>query len=231
MFFQKLTAAIVLTFAWCQPGFTFQGYADDPKQQFQLKAVQDDKQSESNSDDKRPELSRQDMAVNPPGLTAMPQFNLKAESGITLNQSKPEQGRPDEEQSSMNEYGVDWSRWVGELADRWFFNLKKLEEQSGLQFHTAQACLIKFTCYPNGQISDISLKQSSGIPLYDRLQAQALLQTVPVSPFPPGTQRNSFTLVQGWESHPRKHGEHDYRPGSYGKGFPMEIVKQWIGAQ
>lgn len=129
---------------------------------------------------------------------------------------------------SMREFGVDWSSWVSKLADRWFFALTKMEQQSGLQFHTVRPALIHFTCYANGQIDNIYVKQSSGVPIYDQMQMQALLRIMPLHPFPRGTQRTTFTLVQGWESHPRQPGEEDFCPGSFGKATPMEIVRQWM---
>jgi hypothetical protein len=124
-------------------------------------------------------------------------------------------------------YSVDWSVWVTNLADRWFFNLKQLETLYRQDFHSPRAAQIRFTCYPNGTIGNISLEQSSGIPSYDQLQIQSLVQTMPLAPFPPGTQRKSVTLVQGWESHPRRLGEQDFRPGSFGRGFPQEKVNKW----
>jgi hypothetical protein len=141
----------------------------------------------------------------------------------------PGQSPPDDEPNgSVMEYGVDWATWVSKLADKWFFSLKKLEEQSGLQFHTVRPALIHFTCYPNGQIDKVYVKQSCGIPLYDQMQIQALANILPLHRFPKGTRRASFTLVQGWESHPRRPGEEDFRPGSFGKDTPMEVVQQWV---
>lgn len=139
-----------------------------------------------------------------------------------------QQQQADEPNGSMLEYGVDWATWVSKLADRWFFALKKMEDQSGLQFHTVRPALIHFTCYPNGQISNVYLKQSCGIPLYDQMQVQALGQILPVHKFPKGTKRDHFTLVQGWEAHPRRPGEEDFQPGSFGHDTPMEVVKQWM---
>jgi hypothetical protein len=124
-------------------------------------------------------------------------------------------------------YSVDWSQWVTQLADRWFFNLKRLETMTGRDFHSPRAAQIRFTCYPDGTIGNISLEQSSGVPTYDQLQIQALVQTMPVHPFPHGTLRKSVTLVQGWEAHPRRPGESDFQPGSFGQGFPQEKVNRW----
>lgn len=135
---------------------------------------------------------------------------------------------PDDSEMSVEEYGVDWRPWVSKLADKWFFVLKRMEERSGYNFHTARPALIHFTCYNNGQIGNVYLKQSSGVPVYDQMQIHALLQCMPLHAFPKGTKRTTFTLVQGWESHPRRPGEEDYRPGSFNGNTPMEIVRQWM---
>jgi hypothetical protein len=60
------------------------------------------------------------------------------------------------------------------------------------------------------------------------MQIQALANILPLHRFPKGTRRTSFTLVQGWESHPRRPGEEDFKPGSFGKDTPMEVVQQWV---
>jgi hypothetical protein len=227
-----LATIFVLLGTGVQPGCASQDFQPGARKPFSLQAEVDD-QIAPPSQEQRPQLSRQDVAVVPPqAQPPMARFDIGADQGVTLPEQpqraqtpSPPQERP---ASSMLEYGVDWSRWVSALADRWYFNLKNLEDRSGLQFHTVRPCLIKFTCYPNGAIAEMTLKQSSGVPMYDQLQAQALLQCQPVAPFPQGTQRTNFTLVQGWESHPRKHGESDYRPGSFGRGFPVEVVKQWM---
>jgi hypothetical protein len=127
----------------------------------------------------------------------------------------------------LKEYNVDWSRWVSLMADRWFYVLRNTEYQLGVQFQTPRPALIQFTCYADGTIGNIILKQSSGVTAYDRLQVASLLQAVPTPPFPPGTHRTSITLVQGWESHPRQPGEHDFQPGSFGRDFPLERVRKW----
>lgn len=229
-----LSVVVSMTAAGSLNASAAQEFPSDDKKPFSLRAEITD-QNDSSNNNNRPQLSREDVAIAPPAAQPpIKPFDLGATDGLTLPEQpqvmQPRQPEPPRERpaSSMIEYGVDWSRWVSVLADRWFYNLKRLEDQSGLQFHTQRPCLIKFTCYPNGAIADIVLKQSSGVPVYDQLQAQALLQCQPVQPFPQGTQRTSFTLVQGWESHPRRHGEQDYRPGSFGQGFPVEIVKQWM---
>jgi len=246
----SLAAIALLMSSAVEPGNAAADSSLTQKKPFSLKAEFDDRPA-APAEKEGPQLSRDDVAVVPPAAQPpMARFDLGADQGFIPAQQpeqiapqtqahqgfnppeKPQQvqqQQPQEEPtSSMIEYGVDWSKWVSQLADRWFYNLKQLEDQSGLQFHTARPCLIKFTCYSNGAIAQVSLKQTSGIQLYDQLQAQALLQCQPVAPFPHGTQRPSFTLMQGWESHPRKTGEHDYRPGSFGHGFPVEIVKQWM---
>jgi hypothetical protein len=142
----------------------------------------------------------------------------------------PKQLLPKEDQPGafMQEYNVDWSKWVSNHADSWFQVLRTAEYALGVQFQTPNAALIQFTCYADGTIGNVVLKQSSGVPAYDRLQIEALLAAVPTAPFPPGTKRRSITLIQGWESHPKRPGEEDFQLGSFGKDFPSEKVQQWL---
>lgn len=133
--------------------------------------------------------------------------------------------------SFMQEYNVNWSHWVSAQADRWFYILRSAESGLGIRFDCPRAALIQFTCYADGSIGNIVLKQSSGVPAYDRLQVEALMATQPLAPFPPGTVRKHITLVQGWESHRKKPGERDFQPGSFGRDFPAEVVRQWSRAR
>lgn len=130
-----------------------------------------------------------------------------------------------EEAVTKSETGVDWSAWVSTLADRWYQNLKNLELRSGRSYRTIRPALIKFTCLRNGMIAGVVLKQSCGIPKYDAMEIEALKRTMPLPPFPEGSKRVSYTLLQGWEAHPRKPGEKDFELGSYGKDFPIERIK------
>ncbi len=161
-----------------------------------------------------------------PMPAAQPVLQANAQSGVYNLQS-------DANQSDMaqdvrkREYNVDWASWLAKVADRWFFILDQYERQTRTHYVTQQPALFRFTCYNNGQIANVTMKQSSGNVAYDRLQMVALMQSMPVPPFPMGTQRQSITLVQGWESHVRQAGESDYIPGSFGRGFPMEKVTQW----
>lgn len=124
---------------------------------------------------------------------------------------------------------VDWSSWAGRLADRWYDKLIALEKQSGRHFRTLRPARIKFTCYADGTIGQISVYRSCGIPAYDKMQIEALKQTIPLPSFPVGSKRKSYTLLQGWESHPRVLGEPEFTPGSYGKNFPVEKVNSKQG--
>ncbi|MDR3612392.1 MAG: TonB C-terminal domain-containing protein [Candidatus Obscuribacterales bacterium] len=126
------------------------------------------------------------------------------------------------------EYNVDWASWISHFADRWYFVLKQYEMSQNAHYVTERPALFQFTCYTNGTVANVVLKQSSGNIAYDRLQVIALMQAMPAPPFPVGTHRQSITLVQGWESHVRKPGENDFIPGSFGRGFPMEKVKEWV---
>lgn len=152
-------------------------------------------------------------------------------AGTTLNASVQQTTEPETAGPTLNERNVDWSPWVSKLADRWYYVLRHYEELAHVQFLTQRAALIEFTCYSNGQLGNITLKQSSGNAVYDRLQVIALMQTAPLLPFPPGTNRSSITLLQGWESHLQRPGEGTYTPGSFGKNFPTEKVREWVMAK
>ena len=131
----------------------------------------------------------------------------------------------------LEDYNVNWSPWMAVLANRWFGNLQLAEAASGLRFHTARPALIQFTCYADGHISNLVLKQSSGIAYYDRLQAATLIAATPLPPFPPGTERKSLTLVQGWESHRKEAGDRDFEPTDFASRFPQEKVSRWVTSQ
>ncbi len=136
--------------------------------------------------------------------------------------------QPQQPDGMMEEYGVDWSKWVSRVVDQWFVKLQQLEGNSGLQFHTQGPALLKFTAYPDGHIEILGLKRSSGVPMYDQMQADALVQSQPLPAFPRGTKKTSYTLVQGWDSHPKQENEQDFQLGSYKGNLPMEKIRQWI---
>ncbi len=182
----------------------------------------------------RPQLSRADLdleapltpAAQPPQISLAQQpLNAQVQMAALQAQAQANQSGA-QSQQQMREYDVDWSKWIGTFADRWYFALRRMEEASGMQFYTVRPAQIHFTCLANGQIGNVYLKQSSGVQAYDRLQMLALSQVV-VPPFPRGTKHTSVTLVQGWESHQRRPGESDYLPGSFGRGFPKENVREW----
>ena len=179
-------------------------------------------------------------AVATPAPQATPYLQGNTQNGTYNLQGNAQNGaynlQQNAQQSDMavdvrkREYNVDWATWLAKVADRWFFILDQYERASGTHYVTLQPALFRFTCYNNGQIANITMKQSSGNVAYDRLQMVALVQSMPVPPFPLGTRRQTITLVQGWESHVRQSGESDYIPGSFGKGFPMEKVTEWVKA-
>jgi hypothetical protein len=144
--------------------------------------------------------------------------------------AKPRQvpQQDDDPRAYLRETNVDWSKWIGQLSDRWYFNLRTYEDGLGSEFVTERPALFLFTCYADGRIGTITLHQSSGNGIYDRLQMVALMQAAPVARFPAGTKRTSITLLQGWESHLKKQGELGYVPGSFGKDYPHEKVRDWV---
>lgn len=199
------------------------GTADKDKSRFQLSAQMNE----------RPQLSRQQLdpgsmklAPTPPAATLS--YAPPPKAVAPLREQSPSAAPDDADpRSFLKERNVPWASWVGQVADRWYYILRSHEESAGVQFVTQRAALFEFTCYADGRIGNISLKQSSGNEIYDHMQVIALLQTAPLPPFPAGTKRSSITLIQGWESHLRQTGEQDYVPGSFGRNFPSERVQEW----
>ncbi|MBS1953878.1 MAG: TonB C-terminal domain-containing protein [Cyanobacteria bacterium SZAS-4] len=199
--------------------------AQDTNQLYKLKAMTSNQSRLS-----RTEVDSSNLGALAPTQAPPPPMALAAMTQETSVPAIPaDNAEPDK--SYLQEYAVDWSGWIARLADRWYYVLRMNEEVVGNEFVTARPALIQFTCYNNGQIGNMVLKQTSGNPAYDRLQMIALMQAAPLPAFPQGTHRTSITLVQGWESHIKQAGEQDFVPGSFGKGFPMEKVKQWIKAK
>jgi hypothetical protein len=195
--------------------------ADDTKELYKLKAMTTNQSRLSRTELDPSALGALAPQQSPPKMA----FAAAAQpSPVALPADNPEPV----DKSYLQEYAVDWSGWIARLADRWYYVLRINEEAFGSAFVTERPALIQFTCYSNGQIGNLFLKQTSGDPAYDRLQMVALMQAAPLPAFPQGTHRQSITLVQGWESHVKQAGEQDFIPGSFGKGFPMEKVKQWI---
>lgn len=204
--------------------------ADSAKQRFQLSALYTRSASLTREeiDPKAVEIGPQPAPAPAPQL--VPQSASARAAPPTAPQVQPKAPITDPN-NYLEEYNVDWSRWITTQADRWYYTLKVSEEMLGLRFATLRPAQIQFTCYADGTIRDVVLKQSSGVPAYDRLQMQTLLATMPIPRFPSGTQRTSITLCQGWESHPRQPGEEDFQPGSFGKNFPQERVRQWCAGR
>ncbi len=176
------------------------------------------------------QLSRGEVDRSALGMGSLPTAKRVVQDSLIATAPEQPQTAPVSDEvpgSYLQEMNIDWSRWVSTLADRWFYVLRNAEYSYGVQFSTARPALIQFTCYADGTIGKIVLKQSSGVSAYDRLQIDALLSAAPTPAFPPGTKRTSITLVQGWESHPKQAGEQDFQPGSFGKDFPREKVRQW----
>lgn len=163
-----------------------------------------------------------------PTLPAAPRTATK----VASVEATANRGLQDEfKRIKLQETNVDWSGWISNLADKWYYVLRMQEEATGLQFVTVRPALLQFTCFADGRVDNIALCQSSGNPIYDHLQMLALMQTAPLPPFPAGTQRTAITLVQGWESHVKEPGMNDYVPGSFGRNFPTEKVREWVTAR
>jgi len=144
----------------------------------------------------------------------------------------PLQGVEDDRPNSyLDEYQVNWAPWMQHLAGEWHGILKEAEGCLNAQFQTARPALIQFTCYADGRIGNVVLRQSSGVPVYDRLQIAALMEAAPLPPFPQGTAKRQITLMQGWESHIQQPGEADFDARNYVSRFPQEKVKRWVSSQ
>jgi TonB family protein len=207
-----------------------QGYSQpetQPRQPFSLKATVTDKVPLTRGEIDPSAVGMGTLSSPNKRISALPM--QEAIPAPTIPPSQPM--APQEDTGKMLEFDVDWSRWMSGMADRWFYVLRTAEYNMGIQFHTPRPALIQFTCYADGTIRNISLKQSSGVAEYDRLQMQTLTQICPLPPFPAGSKRTHLTLVQGWESHPRKPGEDDFQPGSFGRGFPQEKVRKWVAGR
>lgn len=181
------------------------------------------------------QLSRTEINKNSLGMGSLSAPRQEPRGAALIATAAPRQACANQIQDDtpgafMNEYNVDWSHWVSTEADKWFYILRSAETGFGVRFDCPRPALIQFTCYADGTIGNIILRQSSGVPVYDQLQIEALKATMPTNPFPRGTVRSSITLVQGWESHKKRDGEADFQPGSFGQDFPAERVRQWLKA-
>jgi TonB family protein len=157
-----------------------------------------------------------DMLVTPKPKEETPQVDVASAKKAAVDKTA--------ELQAAEASSVDWSGWAGQLADRWFSNLKNLEYSSHRGWTTDQPAMIQFTCHADGRITGIQVRQSCGNTAYDNMQIEALKRTIPAPPFPAGTHLTSYTLIQGWEAHPRHPGEQDYKPGSFGQHMPAEKV-------
>lgn len=167
------------------------------------------------------------------GPAMMPMQGRTAESRpiAALPMIPPPTASEDRPNSYMEEYQVSWSPWIQNLANRWHRILKDSEELLGVEFQTARPALIQFTCYADGRIGNVVLRQSSGVPVYDKMQILSLMEAAPLEPFPPGTQKRSITLIQGWESHLKQPGEQEFNSRAFANKYPLEKVNRWISKQ
>lgn len=167
-------------------------------------------------------------AAMPTGTPGLPPALKQA---LEQAKFKAMQASNDKPNSYLEEYNVNWQPWIAAMASTWYGNLRYHEHSYGIQFHTPRPALIQFTCYADGHIGNVVLRQSSGIPVYDELQMASLMQVAPLAPFPKGTVKSSITLVQGWESHKKRPGESDFQAFQFAGKYPMEKVSRWAGTQ
>lgn len=171
-----------------------------------------------------PAVPFQAAEIYPSGVTSGASKQGKVTAAAIPAPMSLDEERPN---SYLQEYQVDWAPWVANLATRWYQNLRGTEELFGLCFQTPKPALIQFTCYADGHIGNVILKQSSGVIAYDKIQIVSLAHVQPLPPFPRGTQRKSITLLQGWESHCKKPGEEDFQPWNFATKYPREKVTRW----
>src|SRR5262249_19655749 len=122
----------------------------------------------------------------------------------------------------LKEYDVAWEPWRHKLNKRWLDQLQKLETASSYYFVTPEDAHVVFTCSSDGKISNVYLNGSCGVGPYDQLQIQALINSMPVPPFPKGTQRTTITLSEGWGSHPNEKNFNDVS-----RKLGKERVRKW----
>lgn len=103
----------------------------------------------------------------------------------------------DVSQIKFQEYYVDWSGWMAEVADRWSFVFNT--ESLGGKFQTCGQALVQFTCFRDGSIGEISIERSSGDTICDHEQVTALKECVPLPAFPVGSRKDSVTLLYVWD--------------------------------
>ena len=103
----------------------------------------------------------------------------------------------DVSQIKFQEYYVDWSGWMADVADRWSFVFNT--ESLGGKFQTCGPALVQFTCFRDGTIGEISIERSSGDSICDHEQISALKDCVPLPAFPAGSRKQSVTLLYVWD--------------------------------
>lgn len=129
----------------------------------------------------------------------------------------------------FEEYYVDWSAWMSDVADRWqrvlgFFQAP--ESSDGHNSASNRPAFIQFTCHRDGHVDHVTVLQGSGIAELDRQQVNALVDCMPLPPFPAGSRRQSVTLLYVWESAQNQAGNQGAQPRAVGKESPLETVSR-----
>lgn len=97
----------------------------------------------------------------------------------------------------FQEYSVNWSPWMVEVANRWttVFNAAV---DSG-KFQTSGPMFVQFTCNRDGSVRDVWIERSSGDRQCDLTQLKALEHCVPLPEFPKASRKKSVTLMYVWQ--------------------------------
>jgi TonB family protein len=100
-------------------------------------------------------------------------------------------------QIKFQEYYVDWSLWMDEVGSRWSAVFNSAYNRG--KFHADGLAFVQFTCKADGSITEVSLEKSSGDPMCDRSQIEALVNCMPLPAFPVGSAKKSVTMMYVWE--------------------------------
>ncbi len=132
----------------------------------------------------------------------------------------------DSSEIRQQEFYVDWSAWMSEVAQRWetAADLRQMRQENVTS--GTGAAFIEFTCRRDGSVDHVSILQSSGESRFDQQHLEALSQCVPLPPFPPGSRRQSVTLLYVWAERPASCASEKRQPRAVGSESPLETVSR-----
>jgi TonB family protein len=98
---------------------------------------------------------------------------------------------------SFQEYYVDWSHWMTDIANRWTLVFNAGYSSGNL--NPTDTAEVQFTCTKDGTISNIVMLSSSGDPECDRNHILALQAISPLPQFPAGCKKKNLTFLYVWD--------------------------------